>query len=652
MQSAVEVAPGREYADCMCGIAGAFTVGGPDRPPLSQVTLDAMTDAMTHRGPDDRGTFIDAGAAIGVRRLSIIDVVAGHQPFSDESGDIWAGQNGEIFNHDGLRTELLGQGHRFNTRCDTEILPHLYEAHGESFPKRLRGMFAVALWDGRKRRGLIARDRLGIKPLYYAQRDGLLLFASELKGLLASGLIDGELDPVGLELYLTLGMVPAPWTLLRGVRKLPPGHTIVIEGGDVAIRQYWEYPTVAGPSRGADVHVHAEGLLEALRESVRLRLMSDVPLGAMLSGGLDSSLIVALMAEQMADPVRTFAVGFAGSPTSELADAREVAARLGADHHELEIEEDAASLEELVWHLDEPLADLSALGFLALCRLARQHVTVALSGQGADELFAGYRHHLHAPVTRLWKRVPDAVGKPLLWLAGRGPSSTRRFAEVAGAGDAVSRALAAKRTSDDRELSMLLRRNDVNGAAARAAIAAYPGANNSDPLAAALAIDAQMALPDDMLHYFDRGSMAHSLEVRVPFLDHPLVEQAASIPANLKLHGRTTKYVLREAARGLISDRIIDKPKVGFFNASAGSWIARVLERDGLDFLLPEEPRYGDYIDRNAVERLRDVQRHAPTPRRAQLLLSIILLETWLQTYLPRALGRPVSTLRSEAVTA
>jgi asparagine synthase (glutamine-hydrolysing) len=650
MQSAVEVAPGREYADCMCGIAGAFTVGGPERPPLSRAILDAMTDAMTHRGPDDRGTFIDHGAAIGVRRLSIIDVVAGHQPFSDENGDIWAAQNGEIFNHEDLRTDLLEHGHQFKTRCDTEILPHLYEAHGEDFPKWLRGMFAVALWDGRRRRGLIVRDRLGIKPLYYARRDGLLLFASELKGLLASGLIDGELDPVGLELYLTLGMVPAPWSLVRGVRKLPPGHTIVIEGGDVAIHQYWEYPSVAGPSRGADVREHADRLLEALRESVRLRLMSDVPLGAMLSGGLDSSLIVALMAEQMTDPVKTFAVGFAGSPTSELSDAREVALSLGAEHHELEIQEDSASLEELVWHMDEPLADLSALGFLALCRLARRHVTVALSGQGADELFAGYRHHLHAPVARLWKRVPGALGNPLLALAAQGPSGARRFAEVAGAGDAVSRALAAKRIADDRELEALLRR-DVNGAA-RATIASFRGIDSSDPLAAALAIDAQMALPDDMLHYFDRGSMAHSLEVRVPFLDHALVEQAASIPANLKLHGRTTKYVLKEAARGLVSDRIINKRKVGFFNASASSWIARVIERDGRDFVLPKLPRYGDYVDPTAVERLHDAQRRAPTQRRAQLLLSIVLLETWLQTYLPRALGDPATPLRQAAVKA
>ena len=622
----------------MCGIAGAFTVGGPRRPPVTQATLDAMTDAMTHRGPDDRGTYIGTGAALGARRLSVIDVAAGHQPFSDERGEIWAVQNGEIYNHDTLRRELLADGHRFATRCDTEILPHLYEAHGDGFSEHLRGMFAVALWDARHQRGVIVRDRLGVKPLYYTQRDGLLVFASEMKGLLASGLVEPELDPVSLELYLTLGMVPAPRSILRDVWKLPPGHRIVVDGGKVAVQQYWEYPTVAGPARRPHVHEHAERLLEALRESVRLRLMSDVPLGAMLSGGLDSSLIVALMAEQLSEPVKTFAVGFAGSPASELADARAVAEIFGADHHELEIDERVSAIDDLVWHMDEPLADLSAVGFLALCGLARQHVTVALCGQGADELFGGYRHHLHAPIARLWNRVPDRAGASILALARRGPSAARRFADVAGAGDAVSRALVAKRIADGAELAMMLQAN-VDGSAARTAIASFKGADSSDPLAAALAIDAQMALPDDMLHYFDRASMAHSLEVRVPFLDHPLVEQAAKIPANLKLHGRTTKYVLRMAASGLIPDRIIDKPKVGFFNASAGSWIAGAIERDGLDFLLPEKPRYGDLVDRKAVEGLLQAQRLAPTPRRAQLLLSILLLEAWLETYLPRALG-------------
>jgi asparagine synthase (glutamine-hydrolysing) len=634
----------------MCGIAGAFTVGGPERPPILPLTLDAMTDALTHRGPDERGTAIRPGAALGARRLSIIDVVAGHQPVTDEAGEIWAVQNGEIFNHAHLRKELLAAGHGIRTRCDTEILPHLYEAHRDRFPERLRGMFAVALWDERERRGVLVRDRLGIKPLYYAQRGNILLFASELKGLLASGLIEAELDPVSVELYLTLGMVPAPRSLLRDVCKLPPGHSLSVEDGKVSVTRYWEYPTLAGPSRDADVREHAPDLLEALRESVRLRLMSDVPLGAMLSGGLDSSLIVGLMAEQMSEPVKTFAVGFADSEPNELADAREVAARFGADHYELEIRDESPSLEELVWHMDEPVADLSALGFLALSRLAREHVTVALSGQGADELFAGYRHHLHASIAGRWGRIPGVIGDPLLALAAHGPRSARRFAEIAGADDAASRALVAKRIAGEDELAKLIREPGAARGAARSWIRALPGAESADPLAAALAIDAQMALPDDMLHYFDRASMAHSLEVRVPFLDHPLVEKAASIPTNLKLHGRTTKYVLREAARGIVPDRIIDKPKIGFFNASVSAWISTTLERD-LDLLLPAGPDYAEHLNREGVEQLVSAQRRAPTARRAQLLLSILLLEVWLVSYLPRALGNRASSF-DRAATA
>ena len=520
----------RQYAESMCGIAGAFTIGGPRRLPVSQLTLDAMTDAMIHRGPDDRGTYLADGAAIGARRLSIIDVADGHQPFADESGRIWAAQNGEIFNHGLLRAELTARGHRFATRCDTEILPHLYEEHALDFGSSLRGMFAVALWDERNDRGVLVRDRLGIKPLYYAERDGLLLFSSELKGLLASGLVDADIDPQALEIYLTLGMVPAPLTLLRGVFKLPPGHRIEVASGRVNVERYWSFPEVAGLDPTADVTEHAADLLEGLRDSVRMRLMSDVPLGAMLSGGLDSSLIVALMADQMSDPVKTFAVGFAGSATSELADAREVAARFGADHHELEVDEGSvAGIDELVWHMDEPLADLSALGFLELCRLARTHVTVALSGQGADELFAGYQHHLHAPLVRSWSgsRALSAVRSSLL----RGAVRSRRAGSPRLSAHRMPSTvrLSPRRSRPTERFQHFSRGRDTRGAT-RNALSSFVGVSESDPLAGALAMDAQLGLPDDMLHYFDRGSMAHSLEVRVPFLDHLFVERAAAIP--------------------------------------------------------------------------------------------------------------------------
>ncbi|MGH2969621.1 MAG: asparagine synthase (glutamine-hydrolyzing), partial [Solirubrobacteraceae bacterium] len=356
--------------------------------------LRAMTDVIDYRGPDDAGYVSGGGASLGARRLSIIDVAGGHQPFSDERGNIWAAQNGEIYNHDALRGELRARGHVLRSRCDTEVLPHLYEDHGPGLAEHLRGMFAVAVWDGQARRGVLIRDRLGIKPLYYAVTGDRVVFGSELKCVLASGLVSAELDPEAIAAYLMLGYVPGAMTPLENVRKLLPGERLVVENGRVRLERWWEYPAPSADPDPRSAAEWAEIVLDKLDESVRLRLMSDVPLGAMLSGGLDSSLIVALMARHMTESLETFAVGFAGE-SSELPDAKRVAAGLGANHHELEVElqSDPAHLSRLVWHLDEPLADLSSIGFLSLCELAAGHVTVALSGQGADELFGGYRKH-------------------------------------------------------------------------------------------------------------------------------------------------------------------------------------------------------------------------------------------------------------------
>ena len=381
--------------------------------------LDAMTDAMVHRGPNDRGTRVSPGASIGARRLSIVDIEGGHQPFSNEDKTIWAIQNGELYNHASIRDDLRRRGHRFASRCDTEVLPHLYEEDGLAFPRKLRGMFGLAVWDEVRRRGVIARDRLGVKPLYYAICGDVLVFASELKSLLASGLVPGDLDYEAIDAYLTLGYFPAPATPLAAVRKLEPGCILVIENGTVVVQRFWSYPKPT-LERGGDVGDWSERILAALSESVRLRLMSDVPLGAMLSGGLDSSLIVALMAQQMDRPVQTFAVGFAEAGAgNELADARFMADVLGADHHELElsVSEQTISLDRLLWHLDEPVADLSSLGFLALSELAAKHVTVALSGQGRTNCSAAI-----ASIALLRSRVlgsacPRPSGGPL-WPSG------------------------------------------------------------------------------------------------------------------------------------------------------------------------------------------------------------------------------------------
>jgi asparagine synthase (glutamine-hydrolysing) len=620
----------------VCGICGAVQIGGEPRLALPPGGLARMTDAMSHRGPDDRGLHEEPGMALGARRLSIVDVAGGHQPFASEDGSVWGAQNGELYNHDSLRAELVRDGHRFRSRCDTEILPHLYERDGDAFVERLRGKFAVAVWDSRRRRAVLARDRLGIKPLYWARRGDLLVFASELKSLLASALIEPRLDYEALDAYLTLGFVPGPRTPLAEVWKLDPGCRLVVDADGHRVERYWEFPKPE-PDRSLSAPEHAERLLALLEESVRLRLMSDVPLGAMLSGGLDSSLIVALMARNMSDPVQTFSVGFAEAGASnELADAREVAAAVGAEHHELELSfaHDTVDLAELVWHLDEPLADLSSLGFLALSELARRHVTVALSGQGADELLGGYRNHRAAALASAVQRVPAPLRRAALGLTRLGPDRVRRAGRMLSAPDTISRELAGR---IDAALRTRLVRGplaELDGTAARDALLARLAGVTDDPLPATLHLDAQLGLVDDMLHYFDRASMAHSLEVRVPFLDHELVEACATIPPELKVRRLETKHVLRLAARGLVPDRIIDKPKIGFFNAAVDGWFRAQLSGAASDYLLGPNLASAELLDPAVVRELAG----APT-RNGPMLLRILMLEVWLRTFLPRATG-------------
>jgi asparagine synthase (glutamine-hydrolysing) len=627
----------------MCGICGVIQIQGDPRPVVADSVLDAMTDVMTHRGPNDRGTHVSLGASIGARRLSIVDVDGGHQPFSNEDESVWAIQNGELYNHSSLRDELRARGHRFSSRCDTEVLPHLYEEHGLSFPEHLRGMFGLAIWDRRRRRGVIARDRLGIKPLYYAICGDLLVFGSELKSVLASGLVPMDLDYEAIDAYLTLGFFPAPATPLAAVRKLEPGCLLAIENGSVEQHRFWSYPQPT-VERGGSVEDWSRALLEGLEESVRLRLMSDVPLGAMLSGGLDSSLIVALMAQQMDRPVQTFAVGFEGAgAVNELADARFVADVLGAEHHELQLSptEQNVPLDQLLWHLDEPVADLSSLGFLALSELAAQHVTVALSGQGADELLGGYRKHRAAAIAAGWRRVPRPVRRGVLGVAARGPRSVRRPVAALAANGAAERLLAMSGAVDPAIRRQLVSGPlaELDGSAALRSISRRLGDFPDDPLPATLYLDGQLGLVDDMLHYFDRASMAHSLEVRVPFLDHHVVELCASIPANLKVHRLETKHVLRHAARGLVPDRIIDKPKIGFFNGAVSGWFSSQTSGAVNDYLLGSSPRYAEMLDRREVERLVRSHIDGTDTRNSSLLLSILMLEIWLSTYVPRAVA-------------
>jgi asparagine synthase (glutamine-hydrolysing) len=599
--------------------------------------LERMTDRLRHRGPDDRGTFEAPGAALGVRRLSIVDVAGGHQPVSDESQRIWAIQNGELYNHEGIRRSLIERGHELRSRCDTEILPHLYEEVGDRLPQEIHGKFALATWDSTRHRGLIARDRLGVKPLYYSVVDDLLVFASELKSLLASGLIETTLDYEAIDVYLTLGYFPGRTTPLAGVRKLLPGHRLVVDGG-VREEQYWAYPQPA-PEPRLDAPEAADRLLFELERAVRDRLMSDVPIGAMLSGGLDSSVVVALMARNMTEPVKTFSVGFSeAGEANELPHARQVASALGTEHHEVElsVHDELTSLEDLVWALDEPVADLSALGFEAISALASTEVTVALSGQGADELFAGYPRYVRAAVVQRARWLPRAL--VLVGARTIAPIGDRwaRFASALRAEDPASRYLALRAPFVSEELRRSLVREPIGTTHERAlqAVAAFANGLPDRPLAAAQYLDAQLGLVDDMLHYFDRMSMAHSLEVRVPFLDHRLVEFAALVPDRLKIGTRLeTKVVLRRAAAGLVPDFVLERPKVGFFSPMVSRWLASQLDRHAPRYLLGQDTRIAELVDSTVV---RDLV--ASPSSHGEPLYALLVLEVWLSSFLPRAL--------------
>lgn len=480
----------------------------------------------------------------------------------------------------------------------------------------------------------------------------MCVFASEFKALLASGLIPTELDYEAIGAYLTFGFVPGPRTPLAYVRKLQPGHRLVIDEQGVREERYWEFPAPQ-PDPGMSLAEAGERLLAELEGAVQRRLMSDVPLGAMLSGGLDSSLIVALMARNMGEPVKTFSVGFAEDPSNELADAKLVADTFGTEHHALELSfaDNEISLEELAWWMDEPLVDLSALGFLALSRLAAQSVTVALSGQGADEMLGGYSRHRRAAAIGQARRLPSSVrglGESALSRAG---GRYTRFAAALSSPDPARRQLALRSPLVDAATYQRLVRGPLaatDGSAALRAAERHASGLHDDPLSAVLYLDAQLGLVDDMIHYFDRASMAQSLEVRVPFLDPGVVELCAAIPNRFKVHGLTTKYVLRQIARDLLPEHVIKKRKVGFFNGVSRRWMEAQLQGPARDYLLETDLRCGHFLDANEVARM--VRSHANgTSSNVDALFCVLMLEVWLSSVLPRATSQ--AEFRREQIT-
>jgi asparagine synthase (glutamine-hydrolysing) len=622
----------------MCGISGVvYTDPGH---PVDRELFRRITSTLTHRGPDADGYLFAGGVALGHRRLSIIDLSTGDQPIYNEDGTRAIVFNGEVYNFQALRAELQARGHRFATASDTETIVHAWEEYGDACVGRLRGMFAFALWDARQRRLLLARDRVGKKPLYYAHDGERLLFASELKALLADPSVKRDVSLEAVDDYLAFGAVPAPRTIYRGIAQVPPGHYLVWQDGRVTLTEYWDLVFQQGPERReAD---YLEELEAVLDEAVRLRMVADVPLGAFLSGGVDSSAVVASMARQSPRPVQTTTVMFNERAFDEAAHARAVAAALGTDHREVLVEPRAAEiLPRLVWHLDEPFADSSALPTYYVSQAARQRVTVVLSGDGGDEGFAGYerRYGMNLLEDRLRRRLPRWFRRGLL-----GPA-----AAVWPKADRLPRALRWKFVLRNlsleperaffHDMSLFTpadKRGLLTGQVRRALGDHDPGAlfarhfdrvRGLDHLSRILYVDTKAYLANDILVKVDRMSMASSLEVRAPLLDHRVLEFAATVPSALKYHGTTSKYLLKRAVARRVPASAVHRPKMGF-SIPLAHWLRTDLRETAHDLLLSPRAAGRDYFVPGTVRAMWD--RHQRGVRdHAHHLWALMMLELW-----------------------
>ncbi len=569
----------------MCGIVGLYHHARTA--PVDRDLLSRMNDRLIHRGPDDGGlwTSSDGRAGLAMRRLSIIDVSSGRQPLSNEDGTVWIVFNGEIYNFQSLRTELEAKGHRFKTHSDTETIVHLYEEEGVDCVKRLRGMFAFSLWDAPRRRLLIARDRFGKKPLFYVDHGGRLAWASELQALQTLDDWPREVDPAALDLYLSLQYIPSPRTIYKAVKKLPPAHRLVMEGGKVTVERYWDLPLDAPPLK-MDVEEAKAAIREKLQESVKLRMISEVPLGAFLSGGVDSSAVVAFMSRVSEKPVKTFSIGFEEEAFSELPYARAVARRYGTEHTEFMVKPEMAEvLPLLARHYGEPFADASALPTYYVARETRRHVTVALNGDGGDENFAGYLRHVAAAAVDRARFLPDALWKSsaaaLRVLTDRSGTKglvwrLRRFAEAAGEADPAARHLGFACFFSEpakRDLyAPAFAAQAGEGAAFRYLHEIFERGRNLDKINRTLYADFSSYLPECLMTKVDVASMAVSLEGRSPLLDHEFAELVFRMPGAWKLRGLTQgKWIFKEAVRDLLPPEILSRPKMGF-GIPLGPW--------------------------------------------------------------------------------
>jgi asparagine synthase (glutamine-hydrolysing) len=551
----------------MCGIAGYVRRQGP----ADEAIVAGMCSAITHRGPDDQGIHVDGGCAIGMRRLSIIDLSTGHQPMSNEDGTVWVVFNGEIYTYLHIRAELESRGHRFRTRSDTETLVHLYEEWGAEGVSRLGGMFAFAIWDAPRRRLLLARDRLGKKPVYYADTPEGFYFASEIKSLRAAGVPLSE-DREALRWYFLLGYLPDPLTAFQGVRKLPPGAWLVWdqETGRITTESYWKVPRFTGQAPDFDYQDSKARLASLFDECVRERLIADVPLGAFLSGGIDSSLVVASMARQTAEPVKTFSIGFEEAEYNETGYARQVAEQYGTDHHEIMVRPDSVGLvHRLVRHFDEPFADSSAIPTFLVSEFAARSVKVVLSGDGGDEFFGGYRSFFVTRREQRWDRAPRPLRRVAGWAFELLPYATpgKNFLRMATRLTPADRYFELSYAHHSLRKRLLQPEWMLPSNLERAIFTAFPDTRDgadADPLAQAMYFEATSKLTGDILVKVDRMSMAASLEVRCPLLDHRMVEFACAVPHDAKMGASTGKRILLDALGDRLPPALLNRPKKGF----------------------------------------------------------------------------------------
>jgi asparagine synthase (glutamine-hydrolysing) len=641
----------------MCGIAGQVRADGA---PVSHQMLNAMCALIEHRGPDSRGIHVDGPVGLGIQRLRVIDLETGDQPIFNEDRSIAVVLNGEIYNFRELREQLIRSGHTFRTKCDTEVIVHLYEERGPRCVEALSGMFAFALWDGRQRQLLLARDRVGKKPLFYSHRNGTLSFSSELRSVMADPEIPRELDHEALDCYYAYQYVPAPLSVFRAVSKLPPATTLVWNDGGIQLNRYWRLDYSA--KRSGDPRELAEELRAQIRAAVRRRMIADVPLGAFLSGGVDSSAVVAAMAEQSSQPVKTFSIGFDVEAFNELKYARQVAELLSTDHHEYTVHPSAIDLlPQIVRQYGEPFADSSAIPSFYLAELARRHVTVALNGDGGDESFAGYNRYVSNNIAaRLERRLP-ASGRRLLSAIGDRLPTNADERSTLNRVRRLSRSLSVDApTRYTRNVSFFdqAARDQLYTSEYRALVASSPAADmirdpwlaasGTSPVDILVEVDVETYLPGDLLVKMDIATMAYSLEARSPLLDHELMEFAASVPARLKLRGLERKVLLRRAVREWLPDEILDRPKMGF-GVPLPAWFRGELRGYVTDVLLDPGTLGRGYFREEYIRSL--IDRHVSgTEDCSPRLWALLVGELWHREFVDRpasaGLDWSVSTVR------